>query len=77
MRDKIKIAVSNIIDESQNSVQRTCVSCNPSCDDLTRFICFGHSMKEVQDWISANPEKLHQQYSDNEDKLYAKKSINI
>lgn len=66
----IKIAVANILNESSQGIERSCGSCNPSCDDLTRFICFGHSMKEVQDWINANPEKLHQQYSDNENKLY-------
>lgn len=67
----IKIAVANILNETSQGIERSCGSCNPSCDDLTRFICFGHSMKEVQDWINTNPEKLHQQYSDNESKLYA------
>ena len=58
----IRIAVSHILSEYDGGKQRCCGSCNPSCDDLTRFICFGHTMQEVEKWINENPELLRTEY---------------
>lgn len=58
----IRIAVSHILSEYDGGRQRCCGSCNPSCDDLTRFICFGHTMQEVETWIKENPDKLQAEY---------------
>lgn len=67
--DKIKLAVAAILSEYEGGVQRACGSCNPSCDDLTRFICFGHTMSEVEDWIDKNNDVLSVKLQEKEAKL--------
>ena len=69
--DYIKIAVSNILTEHEGGIQRCCGSCNPSCDDLTRFICFGHTIAEINEWIEKHPVQLRAEIYQNETKLYA------
>ena len=58
----IKIAVSHILSEHRDGIERCCGSCNPSCDDLTRFICFGHTISEIETWIKNNPDLLTKDY---------------
>ena len=70
--DYIRIAVSHILSEYDNGRQRCCASCNPSCNDLTRFICFGHTIDEIEEWIQNNNDILyneHQKYLDSFDCL--------
>lgn len=71
----IKIAVANILSEHNNGIERCCGSCNPSCDDLTRFICFGHTMAEINEWLNAHPEQLNAQIEKDEAKLYEEYSL--
>lgn len=69
--DYIKVAVSNILSDPKNSLERCCGSCNPSCDDLTRFICFGHSIEEINEWINKNPDLLAAEMQKQEEKMDA------
>lgn len=62
MCEYISIAVSHILSEHKNGIERCCGSCNPSCGDLTRFICFGHSMKEIEEWLDKNRELAQSEY---------------
>lgn len=66
----IKIAVANILSTHNNGIERCCGSCNPSCDDLTRFICCGHTMEEVEIWIDQNYDILCAQLEEEEEKMY-------
>ena len=60
--DYIRIAVAHILSEHRNGIERCCGSCNPSCDDLTRFICFGHTIDEVNEWINNHQQLLNAEY---------------
>lgn len=56
--DYIRIAVAGILNDPKYALERCCGSCNPSCDDLTRFICFGHTLEEINAWINEHPDEL-------------------
>lgn len=58
----IKIAIKHILDTCDGGKQRCCGSCDPSCNDLTRFICFGHNISEINEWIKNNPDLLDYEY---------------
>ena len=51
----IPAAVTEILKEKPEKLNKCMKSCKYSCDDLTKFICIGCGPREIVDFLKRNP----------------------